>query len=154
MGSNPKWTEFDHSPKWQWIQRVDLGSRMIGVSTLWCGRTFLSMPCTQKLNVLFKDGKIIEFIRSVNSTKTDHPFLMIDFKVSKDKYINRGFLIENLIYVTWNNITNCAQRRGWWLLEEKELRHWLNEIKAVQEINKSFLSSFLSPMQKKVPPSY
>ena len=57
------------------------------------------MPCTQKLNVLFKDGKIIEFIRSVNSTKTDHPFLMIDFKVSKDKYINTGFLIENLIYL-------------------------------------------------------
>ena len=44
-------------------------------------------------------------------------------EVSKEKYISRGVDWENLIYVRWINIADCAQRRRQWSIEKKEVRH-------------------------------
>ena len=43
-------------------------------------------------------------------------------EVSKEKYISRGIDWENLIYVRWINIADCAQRRRQWSIEKKEVR--------------------------------
>ena len=84
---------------------------------------------SRKVNHLSKviwDTKIItEFTRSISSTRIGKPVLMMDVKVSKDKNISRWVDRENLIYVRWNRIKNCAQRRRRWSIEEKEVRHWV-----------------------------
>ena len=83
----------------------------------------------RKVNHLSKavrDRKIItEFTRSISSTRIGNPVLMIDVKVSKDKYVSRWTDQENLIHVRWNRIKNCAQRQKRWSIEEKEVRHWV-----------------------------
>ena len=66
-----------------------------------------------------------EFTRSINSTRIGKPFLMIDVKVSNDKYICRWVDQENFIYVRQNRIKNCAQRWRRWSIEEKEVWHWV-----------------------------
>ena len=73
---------------------------------------------------------------------------MMYVKVSRDKY---SVDQENLIYVRWKNIENCAWRKGWWSLAEKEIIR-LNEVKPVKSINNN-LQSFLeiSNMQNEVP---
>ena len=67
---------------------------------------------SHKVNHMSKiiwDRKIItEFTRSISSTRICEPVLMIDVKVSKDKPISRWVDWQNLIYVTWNRIKNCA----------------------------------------------
>ena len=67
---------------------------------------------SRKVNHLSKvvwDRKIItEFTRSISSTRIGEPVLMMDVKVSKDKHISRWVDRENLIYVRWNRIKNCA----------------------------------------------
>ena len=51
--------------------------------------------------------------------------LMIDVKASKDKNISKWVDGGNLIYVKWNWIKNCEQRRRRWWTEVKEVRHWM-----------------------------
>ena len=46
-------------------------------------------------------------------------------KSLKTKNISRWVDQENLIYDRWNRIKNCAQRQRRWLIEEKEVRHWV-----------------------------
>ena len=65
---------------------------------------------SRKVNRLSKvvwDRTIItECTRSTNFTRIGTPFLMMHFKVSKEKqfgWVGR----ENLIYVRWNRIKNC-----------------------------------------------
>ena len=73
---------------------------------------------SKKVNHLSKviwDKKIItEFTRSISSTRIGKPVLMMDVKVSKDKN-SRWVDQENLIYVRWNRIKNCAQSWRRWL---------------------------------------
>ena len=111
---------------------------------------------SRKVNHLSKvvwDRKIItEFTRSISSTRIGKPVLMIDvslYEVSKDKNISRRVDRENLIYVGWNRIQKCTQRRSSWLIEEKEVRQ--SEVKPVGNISKN-LQSFLkiNCMQQKV----
>ena len=91
---------------------------------------------SRKVNHLSKivwDRKIIaEFTRAISSTWIGKPVLMMDVKVSKDKNISRWVDRENLIYVRWNRIKNCAQRWRRWLIEEKEVRHWVKFISLSQ----------------------
>ena len=63
-----------------------------------------------------------EFTGSISSTRIGNPVLMMFFKVDEDKHICRWVDWDNIIYVRWNRIKNCAQR-GRWLIEEKEVRH-------------------------------
>ena len=77
--------------------------------------------------VMWLEIKIIitEFIRLISSTRIGKPVLSMNVKVSKDKSISRWVDWENLIYVRWNRIKNCAQRwRRWWI-EEEEVRLWV-----------------------------
>ena len=76
-------------------------------------------------NVVWDRKIITEFTISISSTRIGKPVLMMDVKVSKDKCISRWVHRENLIYVGWNRIKNRAQRRRRWLIEEKEIRHWV-----------------------------
>ena len=79
---------------------------------------------------------------------------MMDVEFSKDKSIRWGDR-ENLIYVRWNRIRNCAQRQKMWSIEEKEVRYILNEVKPVENISKNLQSVLeMSPMQKEVFPSH
>ena len=67
------------------------------------------------LSKVIWDRKIItEFTRSISSTRIGKPVLMMDVKVSKDKN-SRWVDQENLIYVRWNRIKNCAQSWRRWL---------------------------------------
>ena len=75
--------------------------------------------------VVWNRNIITEFTRSISSTSIGKSVLMIDVKVSKDKHISRWVDWENLIYVRWNRIKNCAQRWRKWSIEEKEVRHWV-----------------------------
>ena len=81
-----------------------------------------------KLTIWVKSFKIIyknHNTRSISSTRIGKPVLMVDVKVSKDKNISRWVDLENLIYVRWNRIKNLAQRWRKWLIEEKQVRHWV-----------------------------
>ena len=82
-----------------------------------------------KVNHLSKviwDRKIItEFTRSIISNRIGKPVLMMDLNVSKDKSMSRWVDRENLIYVRWNRIRNRVQSWRRWLIEGKELRHWV-----------------------------
>ena len=72
----------------------------------------------------------------------------MDIKVSKDKN-SRWIDWENLIYVSWNRIQNCARRWRRWLIEEKEVRH--SELKPVKNISKNLQGSLdISLVQKEV----
>ena len=50
---------------------------------------------------------------------------MTDIKVDKDKYSSRWVDRKN-VYVKRNSIKDCAQRRRWWLMEEKEVQDWMD----------------------------
>ena len=106
----------------------------------------------RKVNHLSKvvwDRKIItEFNRSISSTRTGKPVLMMDVKVSKDKHIRRWVDGENLIYVRWNRIKNRVQRRRRWLIQEKEVRQWLKPVENISKTLQSFLE--ISLVQKEV----
>ena len=84
---------------------------------------------SRKVNHLSKviwDRKIItEFTRSISSPRIGKSVVMMDVKVSKDKHISRWVDRENLIYLRWNRIKNCAQRRRRWSIEKKEVGHWV-----------------------------
>ena len=72
------------------------------------------------LSAVVWDGKIItEFTMS----RIGQPVLMMDVKVSKDKYISRCSDWENLTYLIWNGIKNHTQRRRSWSKEKKEVKH-------------------------------
>ena len=76
------------------------------------------------LSKVIWDKKVMtEFTRLISSTRIGMPVLMMDVKVSKNKNISRWVDRENLIYVRWNRIKNCAQWWGRWPKEEKEERH-------------------------------
>ena len=66
-----------------------------------------------------------EFTRSISSTRIGKPVLMMHVKVSKDKHICRWVDQENLVCVRWSRMKNRAQRRRRWLIQEKEVRHWV-----------------------------
>ena len=57
---------------------------------------------SKKVNLLSKviwDRKIVtEYTRSISSTRIGNPVLMMEVKVSKDKYISRRVDQENLTY--------------------------------------------------------
>ena len=120
-------------------------SRTMRITVIW--------DPSRKVNYLNKviwDRKIItEFTRTISSTRIGKPALMMDVKVSKDKSISRWVDQQNLIYVRWNKIKNCAQRQRW-SIEGKKSKT-LSEVKPVENISKN-LQSFLeiSPMQKEV----
>ena len=79
-----------------------------------------------KLTIWVRSFEIItKFTRSISSTKIGKPVLMMDIKISKEKNISRWVDWENLIYVRWNRIKNGAQRWRRWLIEKKEVRHWV-----------------------------
>ena len=108
---------------------------------------------SRKVNHLSKviwDRKIItEFTRSISSTRIGKPVLMMDVKVSKDKNISRWVDRENLIYVRWNRIKNCAQTKK--VIDRGKRSKTLSEVKLVENISKN-LQSFLerSPVQKEI----
>ena len=120
-------------------------SRTMRITVIW--------DPSRKVNYLNKviwDRKIItEFTRTISSTRIGKPALMMDVKVSKDKSISRWVDQQNLIYVRWNKIKNCAQRQRW-SIEGKKSKT-LSEVKPVENISKN-LQSFLeiSPMHKEV----
>ena len=76
-------------------------------------------------------GKLTTWIRSfeitrlISSTIIGKPVLMMDAKVSKGRNISRWIDQENLIYVRWSRIKNCAQRWRRSSIEEKEVRQWV-----------------------------
>ena len=76
-----------------------------------------------KLTVWVRSFEMIN--RSISSTWIGKPVLMMDIKFSKDKHISRWVDQENLIYVRWNKTKNHAQRQRNWLIQEKEVRHWV-----------------------------
>ena len=67
---------------------------------------------------------ITVFTRLISPTRIRKPVLMMDIKVSKDKN-SRWVDREDLIYVRWNRMKNCAQRQRRWSIEEKEVRYWV-----------------------------
>ena len=77
--------------------------------------------------------------RSINSTRIGRLVLLMDVTVSKDKHICRWADRENLIYVRWNRIKNCAQRWRRWSIEEKEVRQWVKSFKNIKKNLHSFL---------------
>ena len=83
----------------------------------------------RKVNHLSKiiwDRKVItEFTRLISSSRIGKPVLVMDVKVTKDKNISGWVDRENFIYVGWNRIKNHTQRQRRWLIEEKEVRHWV-----------------------------
>ena len=74
---------------------------------------------SRKVNLLSK------FTRSISPTRIGKPVLRMDVKVSKDKHICRWADWEKLIYVRWNRIKNRTQRQRRWLIEKKEVSHWV-----------------------------
>ena len=72
--------------------------------------------------VIWDRKYITEFTRSISSNRIGKLVLMMDAKVSKDKNMSRWVDWENLIYVGWNIIKNCAQSWRRRLIEEKEIR--------------------------------
>ena len=86
---------------------------------------YSSRKVNQLSKVIWGRKIIAQFTRSITSTRIGKPVLMMDIKVSKDKSISKLVDQENLIYVRWNRIRNHAQRRRRWLIEEKEVRHWV-----------------------------
>ena len=73
-----------------------------------------------KLTIWVRSYEIMtEFTRSISFTRIDKRHK------SKDKHICRWVDQGNLIYVRWNRIKNHAQRWRRWLMEEKEVRHWV-----------------------------
>ena len=74
----------------------------------------------EKLTIWVRSYEIMtEFTRSISFTRIDKRHK------SKDKHICRWVDQGNLIYVRWNRIKNHAQRWRRWLMEEKEVRHWV-----------------------------
>ena len=74
----------------------------------------LSRKVNHLSKVIWHRKIITEFTRSISSTRIGKPVLMMDVKVSKDKN-SRWVDQENLIYVRWNRIKNCAQSWRRWL---------------------------------------
>ena len=60
-----------------------------------------------------------DFTTSISSIRIDLTVLMMDFKVSKDKFI-RGVDQRNVISVKWSSIKIRAWRRGRWSIRKKK----------------------------------
>ena len=69
-------------------------------------------------NVIWKT--ITEFTRLISFPRRGKPVLMMGVKVSKAKNISRCVDRENIIYVRWNRIKNCAHSWRSWSIEEKK----------------------------------
>ena len=82
-----------------------------------------SRICVGKVTIWVSSFEIAKFTRYTSSTRIGDPVLTTDIKVTKDKH-SRWVDRENLIYVRWNRIKNCALQRRW-LIEEKEVRNWV-----------------------------
>ena len=87
-------------------------------SGIWVGKLTIWVRSFKIKNI------ITEFTRSISSPRIAKSVPMMDIKVSKDKYISRWVDGENLIYLRWNGIRNCASRRRW-SIKEKEGWHWV-----------------------------
>ena len=92
---------------------------------------------------------MIEFTRSISSTRIGQPVLMIDVKFFKDKDISRWVDRENLIYGRQNRAKAVDKDKEG--DQQRERRQALSEVKPFKNINKN-LRSFLeiSPTQKEV----
>ena len=62
---------------------------------------------------------IADFTTSISSIRIDLTVVMMDFKVSKDKFI-RGVDQRNVISVKWSSIKIRAWRRGRWSIRKKK----------------------------------
>ena len=121
---------WDNNMSWiyQWrkaiVEQV-LASEEINKSNIQQSRTVRTV-CDQsrKVNRRSKvvwDRKLItEFTISISSTRRNHSLWWT--LVSKDNYISRWVVRENLIYV---RIKNRAQRRRRWLIKKKEVKQWV-----------------------------
>ena len=65
---------------------------------------------------------IIEFKRLVSFTRIGKSVLMTKSRLTK---ILGDGLIERTSSVRWNRIKNPTQRQRRWLIQEKEVRHWV-----------------------------
>ena len=65
---------------------------------------------------------IIEFTRLVSFTRIGKSVLMIKSHLTK---ILADGLIKRTSSVRWNRIKNPSQRQRRWLIQEKEVRHWV-----------------------------